>query len=367
MNRWSRRRFLRTGLGATAGALAGSGALGCRSSAGGARVVRISNWPLYIDDRTVPDFQRATGITVQYHEDINDNNEFFAKIAAPLERGQSIDRDVIVLTDWVAGRVIRLGYATPLDPGGFPNRANLITLAQDADFDPGRRYSVPWLFGMVGLGYNPRVTGREITSVSDLFDPAFKGRVTMVTEMRDTLGLVMLGEGRDPARCTADDIRVAADRVKRARESGQIRAFTGNDYTEDLANGNIAVAIAWSGDIQGLHADNPDLVWVAPREGAILFSDNMLIPKSSDRVALAMAWIDWCYAPAHSAQIVSRAGYISAVQGAIPELERIAPALARSPLVNPPASVLAGLRNFRTLSDAEDASFSRIFLDAIGG
>jgi spermidine/putrescine transport system substrate-binding protein len=330
-------------------------------------VVRISNWPLYIDDRTIPEFQQATGITVQYHEDINDNNEFFAKIAEPLRRGQSIDRDVIVLTDWVAGRMIRLGYATPLDVAAFPNRVNLAPLAQDADFDPGRRFTVPWLFGMVGLGYNPRVTGREITSVGDLFDPAFKGRVTMVTEMRDTLGLVMLGEGRDPMKCTVDDIRAAAARVKQARESGQVRAFTGNDYTEDLANGNIAIAIAWSGDIQGLHADNPDLRWVAPREGAMLFSDNMLIPKTSDRVALAMRWIDWCYAPAHSAQIVSRAGYISAVQGAIPALERIAPALARSPLVNPPPAVLSQLRNFRALSDAEDSEFTRIFLDAIGG
>ncbi|HKC47157.1 MAG TPA: spermidine/putrescine ABC transporter substrate-binding protein [Gemmatimonadales bacterium] len=367
MRRWSRRRFLSTSLGATAAALGGSNVVGCRSSVGGGKVLRISNWPLYIDDRTIPDFQQATGITVQYHEDINDNNEFFAKIAEPLRRGQSIDRDVIVLTDWVAGRVIRLGYATPLDQTAFPNRANLVPLAQNADFDPGRRYSVPWVFGMVGLGYNPRITGREITGVRDLFDPAFKGRVTMVTEMRDTLGLVMLGEGRDPMQCTADDIRVAAARVKQARQSGQVRAFTGNDYTEDLANGNIAVAIAWSGDIQGLHADNPDLRWVAPQEGAILYSDNMLIPRSSDRVALAMRWIDWCYAPAHSAQIVSRAGYISAVQGAIPALERIAPALARSPLVNPPPAVLAQLRNFRELSDAEDASFTRIFLDAIGG
>ncbi len=367
MSRLSRRRFLGTTLGVAAAAVGGSDVVGCRSSGGGSRVLRISNWPLYIDDRTIPDFQRATGITVQYHEDINDNNEFFAKIAEPLRRGQSIDRDVIVLTDWVAGRMIRLGYATPLDLQAFPNRANLSALAQNADFDPGRRYTVPWLFGMVGLGYNPRVTGREITSVRDLFDPAFKGRVTMVTEMRDTLGLVMLGEGRDPARCTAADIQVAAARVKQARESGQVRAFTGNDYTEDLANGNIAVAIAWSGDIQGLHADNPDLVWVAPREGAILFSDNMLIPKSSDRLSLAMAWIDWCYAPAHSAQIVSRAGYISAVQGAIPELERIAPSLAQSPLVNPPASLLAQLRTFRSLSDEEDASFTRVFLDAIGG
>lgn len=367
MSGWSRRRLLGAGLGTAATLALGGGLTTCRSGGRGARVLRISNWPLYIDDRTIPEFQRATGITVQYHEDINDNNEFFAKISEPLRRGQSIDRDVLVLTDWVAGRMIRLDYAAPLDLAAFPNRKNLAALGQQADFDPGRTFTVPWLFGMVGLGYNPRETGREITSVDDLFDPAFKGRVTMVTEMRDTLGLVMLGLGRDPARCTADDVRAAAARVRQARESGQIRAFTGNDYTEDLANGNIAVAIAWSGDIQGLRADNPDLAWVAPREGALLYSDNMLIPRTSDRVALAMAWMNWCYAPAHAAQIVSRAGYISAVEGAGAELERIAPALAQSPLVNPPLELLARLHTFRALSDEEDAAFSRLFFDAIGG
>jgi spermidine/putrescine transport system substrate-binding protein len=358
----TRRRLL----GATGAGLAGL-VPGCGRRTGRARVLRISNWPLYIDERTIPDFQRATGITVQYHEDINDNNEFFAKIAEPLARGQRIDRDIVVLTDWVAGRVIRRGWAAPLDDALFPNKANLVAAEREADFDPGRRFSVPWLSGMVGLGYNPRETGRDITSVDDLFDPRLHGRVTMVTEMRDTLGLVMLGMGRDPDHCTLDDARAAAARVRRAREGGQIRAFTGNDYVEDLANGNIALAIAWSGDIQGLRADNPDLRWIAPREGGLIFSDNMLIPITSDRRDLAMAWIDWCYDPAHAAQIVSRARYISDVRGAMERLRRIAPALAQSELVNPPAALRARLHTFRTLSDDEEAAFNRLFLEAIGG
>jgi spermidine/putrescine transport system substrate-binding protein len=219
---------------------------------------------------------------------------------------------------------------------------------------------------MTGIGYNPKKTGRELTSINDIFDPKFKGQVTMLTEMRDTIGLVMLGEGKDPATATVADCKAAAAKIKKARESGQIRKFTGNDYAEDLAAGNIAAAIAWSGDIQGLAADNPNLRWFAPKEGAMLFSDNMMIPKTDDRQDLAMAWINYVYDPKHSAQIVAGAPYLSAVKGAGAELAKIAPDLASSPLVNPPDELRARLHVFKALSDAEDTEFNRIFQDAIG-
>jgi spermidine/putrescine transport system substrate-binding protein len=303
---------------------------------------------------------------VQYTEDVNDNNEFFAKIEEPLKRGQSIDRDVVVLTDWMAGKMIRLGYVAPLDDSKFPNRVNVAESVRNVDFDPGRKYTVPWVSGMTGVGYNPKKTGREITSINDIFDPKFKGKVTMLTEMRDTFGLVMLGLGKDPTHCTVDDVKAAAAKIKQARLSGQIRSFTGNDYADDLAAGNILIAFAWSGDIQGLAADNPDLKWVAPKEGAMMYSDNMMIPKTSDRQDLAMAWINWCYDPAHSAQIVSGAPYISDVNGAMAELAKVDSTLAKSELVNPPAELQARLHMFRTLSDEEDAEYNRIFQDAIG-
>ena len=205
----------------------------------------------------MPDFEKATGIKIEYTEDINDNAEFFAKIDEPLKRNQSIDRDIIVLTDWMAGRLISLGYAAPLDDAKFPNKANLVDNVKDVSFDPGRKYSVPWLSGMTGIGYNPKKTGRELTSINDIFDPKFKGQVTMLTEMRDTIGLVMLAMGKDPAKATQADAKAAAAKIKKARESGQIRKFTGNDYAEDLAAGNIAIAFAWSGDIQGLARGQP--------------------------------------------------------------------------------------------------------------
>jgi spermidine/putrescine transport system substrate-binding protein len=371
----SRRQFLGRTAAAAGGLAFGSSFLAaCKGKEGGGaagggsatKVVRVSNWPLYIDAKTVPDFEAATGIKVEYTEDINDNNEYFAKIDEPLKRSQSIDREIIVLTDWMAGRLITLGYTAPLDDSKFPNKANLVDNLRDVSFDPGRKYSVPWLSGMTGVGYNPKKTGRELTSMNDIFDPKFKGQVTMLTEMRDTLGLIMLANGADPANCTKADAEKACARIKKARESGHIRAFTGNDYAEDLAAGNIAVAIAWSGDIQGLAADNPDLRWIAPKEGAMLYSDNMLIPKTSDRQDLAMAWINYCYDPAHSAQIVAAAPYISAVKGAGDELAKIAPDLAKSSLVNPPDDLRARLHVFRALSDAEDTEFNKIFQDAIG-
>jgi spermidine/putrescine transport system substrate-binding protein len=371
----SRRQFLGRTAAAAGGLAFGSSFLAaCKGKEGGGaagggsatKVVRVSNWPLYIDAKTVPDFEAATGVKVEYTEDINDNNEYFAKIDEPLKRSQSIDREIIVLTDWMAGRLITLGYTAPLDDSKFPNKANLVDNLRDVSFDPGRKYSVPWLSGMTGVGYNPKKTGRELTSMNDIFDPKFKGQVTMLTEMRDTLGLIMLANGADPANCTKADAEKACARIKKARESGHIRAFTGNDYAEDLAAGNIAVAIAWSGDIQGLAADNPDLRWIAPKEGAMLYSDNMLIPKTSDRQDLAMAWINYCYDPAHSAQIVAAAPYISAVKGAGEELAKIAPDLAKSSLVNPPDDLRARLHVFRALSDAEDTEFNKVFQDAIG-
>lgn len=376
----SRRQFLGRTAVAAGGLAFGSAFLSaCAKKEGGAvadsaqaaaatatGTVKISNWPLYIDKETVAQFEQATGIKAEYSEDVNDNNEFFAKIDEPLKRGQSIDRDVIILTDWMAGRLIKLGYVQAIPEDRFPNKVNLVDSLRDVGFDPGRKFSVPWLSGMTGVGYNPKKTGRELTSINDIFDPKFKGQVTMLTEMRDTLGLVMLGLGKAPTSCTLDDAKAACAKIKKYRENGHIRKFTGNDYAADLAQGNIAVAIAWSGDIQGLAADNPDLRWIAPKEGAMLYSDNMLIPKTSEHPELAAAWMNYVYDPAHSAQIVTAAPYISAVKGAGEALAKIDPALANSPLVNPPEELRARLHVFKWLEDAEDQEFNRLFQDAIG-
>jgi len=359
-----------------AGGLATSGSLLSACGAGRTRVggggaeaastLRISNWPLYIDAESIGLFEKNTGISVRYTEDVSDNNAYFAKIAAPLAERHSIDRDIVVLTDWMVNRLIRLGYCAPLDDSLFPNKNRLVGDLRNVAFDPGRKYSMPWMSGMTGLAYNRRKTGRELTSVGDLFDPAFKGQVTMQTEMRDTLGLMMLYQGVAPEHATDADVTAACALVTRYRESGQIRAFTGTEYAEDLATGNIAIAIGWSGDVAGLAGDNRDLRFAVPKEGGLLFSDCMFIPVTSHRVPLAMAWMNYVYQPSVSARIVEATRYISPVEGTGAVLAQTDPALAADPLVNPPPELRARLHDFRPLASDEERRYTEMFYRAMG-
>lgn len=329
-------------------------------------VLRISNWPLYVDSASIGLFEKATGIHVDYTEDVSDNNAYFAKIAAPLAHRQSIDRDVVVLTDWMLNRLIRLGYCAPLDDTLFPNKGRLVDDLRNVAFDPGRRYSMPWMSGMTGLAYNRKKTGRELTSVGDLFDPAFKGQVTMLTEVRDTLGLILLYQGVAPEHATDADVAKACALVTRYRENGQIRSFAGTEYAEDLATGNIAVAMGWSGDVAGLAGDNLDLRFVVPHEGGLLFSDCMFIPITSHRVPLAMAWMNYVYQPSVSARIVEATRYISPVKGTGEVLAQTDPALAANELVNPGPDLRARLHDFRPLSDDEERRYTEMFYRAMG-
>ncbi len=352
-------------LAACAGERTGAGA-GAAGDSASARTVRISNWPLYVDSATVPLFEKATGIHVDYTEDVSDNNAYFAKVAPALAQRHSIDRDIVVLTDWMVTRLIRLGYCAPLDDRAFPNKSRLVDDLRNVAFDPGRRYSMPWMSGMTGLAYNRSKTGRDLTSMRDLFDPAFKGRVTMQTEVRDTLGLVMLYQGVAPERATDADVAAACALVTRYRKNGQIRAFTGTEYAEDLASGNIAVAIGWSGDVAGLAGDNLDLRFVVPEEGGLLFSDCMFIPVTSTRVDAAMAWMNYVYQPAVSARIVEATRYISPVKGTGAELAKTDPTLSADPLVNPGPALRARLHDFRPLNDDEERRYTEMFYQAMG-
>jgi spermidine/putrescine transport system substrate-binding protein len=370
----TRRRFLATSAGVAGGlALGGSVLARCAgghaesgSEADGASTLRMSNWPLYIDPATIGLFERSTDIHVDYTEDVSDNNAYFAKVAAPLAARHGIDRDIVVLTDWMINRLIRLGYCALLDDGLFPNKDRLVEDLRDVAFDPGRKYSMPWMSGMTGLAYNRRKTGRDLTSVADLFDPAFKGQVTMQTEMRDTLGLIMLYQGVAPEHATDSDVADACTLVTRYRENGQIRAFTGTEYAEDLASGNIAIAIGWSGDVAGLAGDNLDLRFAVPQEGGLLFSDCMFIPVTSHRVPLAMAWMNYVYQPSVSARIVEATRYISPIEGTGEVLARTDPALATNPLVNPGPALRARLHDFRPLADEEERRYTEMFYRAMG-
>lgn len=298
----------------------------------------ISNWPLYIDKKTVGDFEKATGVSVKYIEDVNSNEEFFAKLRPELSEGKSGGRSLFIVTDWMAKKMHELGYLQEFEPAAIPNfEKNLVSNLRAAPYDPGRQFAAPWQSGMTGVIVN-KEKAPDIHSVCDLFEPQYKGKVDMLNELRDTVPLVMKCEGVDVEHATEADWLKAIEKLKGAAESGQIRRFTGNDYSTDLTNGNVVAAIGWSGDAVQLQADNPNIEWRMPEEGCILWSDNMVIPVGSPNPTAAEAWINYVYEPAHEAQIEAYVNYVSPVEGTKEELIKSEPEVAKNKLIFPPAS-----------------------------
>jgi spermidine/putrescine transport system substrate-binding protein len=314
--------------------------------------ITVSNWPFYIDQNddatefpTLNQFTEETGVQVNYLEDINSNEEFFGEIQAPLSRGQGIDRDIIVPTAWLAARLVELGYVQKLDKSAIPNITNLEDTLASPPWDPNRDYSLPWQSYITGVGYDPEKVGGEITSVEQLLDPALKGKVTMLDSMEDTAALFMLEMGGDPANPDQAMFNEICEKLKRAVDDGQIRQFTGNDYTGLLAGGDAWASLAWSGDIVILQADNPNLEFRIPDAGGISSVDTMVIPTGGD-VYTASTFMNFFYDPAIAAQVTAYVNYISPVKGTKEAITEIDPALAEDPLIFPTPEVLENLHEF---------------------
>jgi spermidine/putrescine transport system substrate-binding protein len=317
-------------------------------------VLRFSNWPYYIDfdektkkRPTLDAFTAKTGIKVDYFEDINSNAEYFGKIQGPLSQGRGIDRDIAVMTDneRFLGLMIEKGWVEELDKSLIPNIDNLIDAQKSPPFDPERKLSLPWQSGMTGIGWNPDVTG-PVTSVTQLLeDPKLKGKVTMLNGMADGLGLVMLDNGDDVANVTDEAFDRAIQRVQAAVDSGHIRRFTGNDYTQPLTKGDLAAALAWSGDIYQLLPSNPKLKWILPEKGGVIWTDNMIIPQDGS-VPTASTYMNYVYDPKVAAKITALIAYVPPVKGVREELAKIDAKLAASPLVFPSDDVLARAHQF---------------------
>ena len=329
------------------------------------RVV-FSNWPLYIDKKEIPRFEKAAGgVELKYIEDINDNTEFFGKVRQPLERGDGIGRDLVALTDWMAGRWIRLDYVEPLDKKNIPNFKNLRDDLLNVNFDKGRKFSLPWQSGMTAIGYNKKVVG-EIKSLKQLFDPKWKGKVSLFQDARDTTGLVMLMDGKKPSEATIDDIVAAVEKVDEVNRNGQIRRFTGNDYTTDLTKGNVVMAMAYSGDMIQLKADNPDLDFVIPEEGAILWSDNMMIPQKARTPFGAETFMNYVYDPEVAARIAEYVNYVPPVKGVKEVLTAKSPELAENPLIFPDDATLGRLSGYPNISVEEEQQMNEQFQQVVG-
>ena len=332
----------------------------------------ISNWPEYIDEddkgytSTLSDFEKATGIKVDYTADVNDNNEFFAKVQNQLGNCTTTKRDMFVLTDWMAARMIQAGWIQKLDKSKVPNLdANLISGLQGVSFDEKREYSAPWQSGLTGIAYNKSKV-KEVKSFEELVTRSdLKGRISLLSEMNDTMGLMLLSVGADPSDFTDDEWQTAMDKLQKAVSDGQVRSFTGNEYIQDLASGNVVACEAWSGDVAA--AEDENLVFVTPEEGHMIWADNMLVPNKADHKGNAEEWINYYYEPEVAAKLAAFVWYICPVKGAQEAMEKVDSSLVDNELIFPTEETLSVSHAFMALDEKKERTYQGAFADVIGG
>lgn len=349
------------------------------------KTVNWANWTLYLDKddvtKTYPTleaFRAKTGITPTYTEEIEDNETYYGKVQAQLRQGQDIRRDVVVFTDWMAGRVVKAGWIQELDKSKIPNAANILDNLKDVDYDKGRNYSLTWQSGYTGLGWNAEklkdLTGKtELRTIDELWDPKLKGRVEVLSEMRDTIGLILLAQGVNPAAPFAQDkFDAALSVLERQLSSGQIRQVKGNSYKEDLTSGDAVAVIAWSGDILQLNLEaggGSPFGFGLPEAGGMLWSDNLLVPIGARHKTNAEILMNYYYDPKVAAEVAAYVNYICPVKGAqeeIAKLPDVDPSIVKSPYIFPSGADLAKVHMFRTLDAQEEKDFTSGFQQVLG-
>lgn len=315
----------------------------------------FSNWPLYMDKPLLEEFDKRYGGRVKYLEDINDNTEFFGKVRQQLAQSAPIGRDIVTLTDFMSAKWVRSGYVAPWDKKNVPNAKHLVDNLKSINYDPERLFTLPFQSGAIGLGYDIRATGRALKSAKELFNPEWKGKVTMFSEPYDSAGTVLLMDGKNPSEATIDDMVGAIGKIEEQAGKGQFRKFTGNDYTTDLTKGNIVLALAYSGDMVQLQSDNPNLRFAYPEEGAMLFTDNLMLPAKVQHPYAAEKMFDYLYEPEVAAKLCAYINYISPVDTIRPILEKTDPEIAENELIFPPDDVRKRLRPYPSLSTREES------------
>jgi spermidine/putrescine transport system substrate-binding protein len=333
------------------------------------KTLNWDNWAAYIDEDdskghpTLDAFEKQTGISVKYSVAVDDNNSYYGKVKDQLALGQDIGADTVCLTDWMVSRLIRFGYVQKFDAAKIPNAKNLTPSLKNVDFDPGRTMSLPWQGGFAGICWNKDKVPGGLKTVSDLWAPALKGRVGVLSEMRDTLGLIMLQQGVDIAsKWGSDQFNNALDEFKKQVANGQIRSVKGNSYLEDLKSGDTLAAICWSGDITTLNAESGDhWQFAIPEAGGTLWNDNFVIPIGSPRKSNAEELINYYYQPEVAAEVAAWVNYITPVEGAQAAIKKIDPSLADNQLIFPNAETLKTAHVFRTLTGAEESEYGSAY------
>ncbi len=334
-----------------------------------------ANWQAYLDQDqagnypTLQAFEKKSGITVKYDVAVDDNNTYYAKVKDQLALGKDIGADTVCLTDWMVARLIRFGYVQSFDAASIPNKKNLTPALQDADFDPGRKKSLPWQSGFAGICWNKSKVPGGLKSIDDLWKSELKGKVGVLSEMRDTMGLLLLQQGVDISKkFSDDDYNKAIDKLTKEVNDGQIRNIKGNSYLNDLKSGDTLAAICWSGDITQLNAEAGDnWEFALPDSGGTLWSDNFVIPIGSPRKANAEELINYYYEPEVAAEVAAWVNYITPVVGAKEAAVKIDPDLADNQLIFPDDTTLANAHIFRSLTPAEEQKYQAAFQKVILG
>ncbi len=319
------------------------------------------------------EFTAEYGVEVEYaNAQIEDNESFMATIRPQLESGVETGWDIIVLTDWMAAKVVEAGWAEELDPATTATAAaNVREELKGLPWDPDMKFHYPWQSGATGIGYNSVSTGRALTKVADLFDPAFADKVTLLTEVRDTFPLVHLAlQGMGLASDTPAEEMTVADAeavhayLKTYVDNEHIRAFTGNEYLLDFGTGDTWAAVVWSGDLASSAGEND--VFVFPEEGSMIWTDNMLIPKGAVNKYTAELMVDWVYDVARAARLAAFIYYISPVKGVADAIVELDPEAATNPLLFPPADIVAKQHAQPNWSEADEAAINELFAALTG-
>jgi spermidine/putrescine transport system substrate-binding protein len=374
------RRGLIAGTGAVgaAGLLAACGSGGSDKAAGGgdSNTVRWGNWPLYLDFDsktkkypTLEAFSAESGITAKYFEDYNDNDEFFGKVQAQLKLGKDIGYDLVSPTDWMAARWIRLGYTQKFDVANIPNKTNILDTLASPSFDPKRESSLTWQGIMAGFGWNTAKNPKGIRTLDDLFAPQNKGKIVVLSEMRDTIGVILRAQGINLQTVTEDQFMNGVDFMAKKIADGWIRGVKGNEYAQDLTSGDATAVIGWSGDMFILASENAGKFdFAIPESGGTISGDNLMIPSTAAAAGKANAekLINYYYEPAVAAEVAAYVNYVCPVKGAQVEMEKIDANLAKSEYIFPSDKTLKNLSVFRSLTPAEETKWSEAFQKAQG-
>jgi spermidine/putrescine transport system substrate-binding protein len=348
--------------------------------------VNWANWTEYLDydetSKTYPtlvDFQKATGLKANYYEEIEDNAAYYAKIQGQLHQGKDIQRDLVTLTDWMATRLVRDGLVQKLDKTQIPNAKNIRPTLANVAWDPGRNYSLTWQSGYTGIGYNVQKLQalgiKPPKSIDDLWQKGLKNRVMVLSEMRDTIGLIMLAQHKEPAKFTADDFNNALSVLDKQLNNGQIRQVVGNSYVDAMKSGDALVVLCWSGDVAQVNADMEAkkkpwrFEFVTPDSGGMFWSDNLLVPIGSPHKKNAEQLMNYYYDPKIAAKVAAYVNYVCPVEGAQAEMSKlpaIDKALVTSQMIFPTDDYLKDYHSIRPLTQAEETEFTGNFQKVLG-